>query len=149
MLFTNKIKYLGFIVSKDGVSTYSKKIEVVLNWPTPRNVKEVQGFLGLTRWYCIFIESYASKASPMTSLLKKVTIFMWTTAAQESFELLKLAFVTAPVLQLPNFKKKFIVIIDTSIQAIGGVLQQEGKPVAYEFRKLRQHELNYATHDLE
>ena len=69
--------------------------------------------------------------------------------AQESFEKLKNALVNAPILQLPDFSKTFIVLTDASGQAIGGVLSQEGKPIAFESRKLRLHELNYPTHDLE
>lgn len=62
--FTEKVDYLGFIISKDGVSTDPSKIEAVVAWPIPKSVREVRGFLGLTGWYRIFIQSYASIASP-------------------------------------------------------------------------------------
>ena len=93
--------------------------------------------------------SYAKIASPLTSILKKTNKFEWNDKAQASFEKLKDALVNAPILKLPDFTKSFLVITNASGQAIGGVLTQEGRPVAYTSRKLRLHELNYPTHDLE
>ena len=147
--FTERVEYLGFIVSQEGVSTDPSKVEAVVNWPQPTSVREVRGFLGLTGWYRVFIMSYAKIASPLTKILKKTNIFEWNNDAQASFEKLKDALVNAPVLKLPDFTKSFLVITDASGQAIGGVLTQEGRPVAYTSRKLRLHELNYPTHDLE
>ena len=146
---TEKVEYLGFIISKDGVTTDPAKVEAVKNWPSPKSVTEVRGFLGLTGWYRIFIQAYARIASPITSTLKKNKLFLWTLAAKEAFNLLKEALISDPILALPDFSKPFLVTTDASGQAIGGVLSQEGRPIAYESRKLRTHELNYPTHDLE
>ena len=146
---TDKVEYLGFVISKDGVSTDPAKIEAVKNWPTPKNIREARGFLGLAGWYRVFVKSYAKIASPITATLKKTKVFLWTQASEEAFNLLKEALTSAPTLALPDFTKPFLVTTDASGQAIGGVLTQEGRPVAYESRKLRTHELNYPTHDLE
>ena len=94
--FVEKVEYLGFIVSKDGVATDPKKIEAVVTWPQPKSVREVRGFLGLTGWYRVFIMHYATIASPLTSILKKSKVFTWSSKAQESFETLKKALVSAP-----------------------------------------------------
>ena len=88
-------------------------------------------------------------AAPITATLKKTKVFVWTLAAEEAFMLLKEALMSDPILALPDFVKPFLVTTDASGQAIGGVLMQEGRPVAYESRKLRTHQLNYPTHDLE
>ena len=102
------MEYLGFIISKDGVSTDPAKIEAVKNWPLPKNVREVQGFfLGLTGWYSIFIPGYARIASPITSSLKKNKVFSWSQAAEEAFILLKEALIFYPILALPDFLKAF------------------------------------------
>ena len=143
------MEYLGFIISKDGVSIDPTKIEAVKNWPSPKNIREVRGFLGLTGWYLIFIPGYARIASPITSTLKKTKTFAWNEDAEQAFILLKEALISDPILALLDFAKPFLVTTDASGQAIGGVLSQEGRPIAYESRKLRTHELNYPTHDLE
>ena len=84
---------------------------------------------------------------PLTNALKKTLVFTWTKECEESFNKLKDALAQEPVLKLPDFTKLFTVTTDASGQAVGGVLTQEGHPVAYESRKLRIHELNYPTHD--
>ena len=124
---TDKVEYLGFVISKDGVSTDPAKIEAVKNWPTPKNIREARGFLGLAGWYRVFIQSYAKIASPITATLKKTKVFLWTPASEEAFNLLKEALISAPTLALPDFSKPFLVTTDASGQAIGGVLTQEGK----------------------
>ena len=103
---SEKVEYLGFIISKDGVSTDPAKIEAVKNWPLPKNVREVWGFLGLIGWYRIFIPGYARIASLITSFLKKNKLFSWSQAAQEAFILLKEALIFDPILA-PWFLKAF------------------------------------------
>ena len=76
-----KVEYLGFIISKDGVANNPAKVETIKNWPSPKNVCKVRGFLGLTRWYHVFIQSYAEIATPITSTLKKTKVFAWTQPA--------------------------------------------------------------------
>uniref|UniRef100_A0A1S4BTX9 Uncharacterized mitochondrial protein AtMg00860-like n=1 Tax=Nicotiana tabacum TaxID=4097 RepID=A0A1S4BTX9_TOBAC len=116
-----KIDYLGHVVSEKGLSVDPTKIQAILQWPVPQNVKEVRSFLGLAGYYRQFIRQYASIASPIMDLLQKEP-FKWTDQAQESFEILKNALGSAPVLSLPDFSLEFHIETDASELGIGLVL---------------------------
>ena len=99
----SEMKYLGHVISGQGVQTDPKKIETMKDWPIPKNLKALKGFLGLTSYYRKFIKGYGQIAAPLTALLKKNT-FEWTNKADEAFERLKEAVSQPPVLALPDFK---------------------------------------------
>jgi hypothetical protein len=97
----------------------------------PANVKQLGSFLGLAGYYHKFVKNFGIIAKPLTELLKKHTFFIWTNTHGQAFDTLKVALVSAPVLALPNFSKKFQLETDASDQGVGVVLIQEGHPLAF------------------
>ena len=127
----------------------SAKVQAVLDWPTPSNVVELRSFLGLANYYRRFIKGYSSMACPLTDLLKKDCSWSWTAECESAFAALKDAISKEPVLRLLDFGKPFEVHTDASNLALGGVLVQEGHPVAFESRKLNDTERQYSVHEKE
>lgn len=80
MLDAKKIEYLR--------STNPRKIQVVQEWPIPKNVKQLNGFLGLTGYYRRFVRGYGVLAKPLTNLLKGGA-YQWTSEAENAFQQLK------------------------------------------------------------
>ena len=76
--FAKKVEYLGFIVSEEDIAVDPAKVQDIIDWPQPKNVKEVRGFLGITGWYWVFIKGYTKIAAPITKLLKKNAKIIWT-----------------------------------------------------------------------
>jgi hypothetical protein len=131
----SKVDYLGHLVSGHGVEMDSSKVQAVMAWPVPTSLKQLRGFLGLTGYYRRFIKGYASLAAPLTDLLKKDN-FLWDDSTDVAFMALKQAMTQAPVLQLPDFTKPFILETDASGFGIGAVLSQGKHPIAYFSKKL-------------
>jgi hypothetical protein len=96
-----------------------------------------------------FIEGFSKIENPIKELQKKNKNFVWSEKYIESFQKLKGLLTTPMIFKVPYMDKEFLVCIDTSNEGLGGVLMQEGRVIAYISRKLRRHEENYTTHNLE
>jgi hypothetical protein len=118
------------------------KVAAVTSWPQPCSVRDLRGFLGLAGYYHRFIKDYGAITAPLTALLKKEA-FAWTPAAIAAFDALKKALSTAPVLQLPDFNKLFVVDCDASGTRFGAVLHQGTGALAFFSRPFapRHHKL--------
>jgi hypothetical protein len=117
-------------VGKDGVRVDPRKIEAMQDWPHPKTLKILHGFLGLTGYYRKFTKNYGNIATPLMALIKKNS-FTWTPVAAQYFQTLKTAMCTTLVLALPDFTKAIMLECDASGKGIGVVLMQEGRPLAF------------------
>lgn len=143
------ISYLGHVVSSQGVSTYPSKIAAVQAWAQPCDVKQLRSFLGLRGNYRKFVKHYAVIAQPLTDLLKKGVLFIWTANHTLAFDTLKQALTEAPVLALPNFSKPFQLQTDASDSGIGAVLLQDGHPLAFVSKSLSPRSRGLSTYEKE
>ena len=98
------------MVSRGGIFVDPAKIEAIIIWPVPKTLKAWRGFLGLAGYYRKFIKDFGTLVSPLTELTKKDS-FVWTEAAQEAFEKMKLVLST-PVLAMPDYDKVFVIECD-------------------------------------
>ncbi|XP_038982115.1 uncharacterized protein LOC120110620 [Phoenix dactylifera] len=140
-----ELEYLGHIVSGQGVMVDPRKIEAMTDWPLPKDISALRGFLGLTGYYRRFVRDYGLIAKPLTNMLKKDG-FEWTPTAKQAFEELKRAMTQTPVLALPNFSQPFEVYMDASNEGIGAVLAQNKRPLAYISKALGPQKKAWSTY---
>lgn len=156
--FQQEVRYLGHIISSQGVSTDPAKIEAVAKWQRPCHVQELHSFLGFASYYRWFVEGFAKLAGPLHKLVAELAgtrskrgsgrdlSSAWTPQCEQSFETLKAKLVSAPVLAYADFSRPFILEIDASHSGPGAVLSQEAdngvRPVPFASRGLRPTERN-------
>ena len=157
--FVTSVKYLGLIITTDGVRMDPKKIEAILNWKSPKNIRDVQAFLGFANFYRKFILGYSRIIAPLTKLTRneeKDFMYPWNPDGSEerAFRALKLAFTKGPILQHFNPDLETWIETDASDYVVAAVLSQIGPdeklhPVAYMSKKMSPAECNYEIYDKE
>ena len=150
-------KYLGHIITQNGIKPDPDLVKSVINFPQPKKIKDAQSFLGLTGYCRRFIKNYARIAEPLIKWLRYSTDgnhhLQWTSECTNAFENLKEKLTTAPIINTPNFKKPFILEVDTCEYGLGAVLTQEYDNnkyvIAYASRTLSAAERKYEATERE
>jgi hypothetical protein len=136
-------------VTPQGIELDEAKIEAIKSRSIPATFTQLWSFLGLEGFYWCFMRDFSTIAAPLNDLMKKGVPFYWGAAQEHSFNTLIDKLTHAPLLQLLDFGKTFVLECDASGIGIGGVLLQEGKPIAYFSEKLSGPSLNYSTYNME
>ncbi|KAH9273416.1 hypothetical protein BASA83_004077 [Batrachochytrium salamandrivorans] len=116
--YKSEIKYLGYIISADGLRMDPSKISAVQSWPTPKKVRDLQVLLGFTNFYRALIHDYSSMTANLTKLFKKDAPFVWGPEQEKSLQDLKTAFANSDFLTHPDDSRPFILETDASDYAI-------------------------------
>ena len=144
---------MGVVIGPEGIKMEEEKVKGVLEWPTPKCVKDVQKFLGLANYYHQFIE-FASIARLLHDMVKKDKKWDWTEKQEKMFRELKEQFTKEPVLAVLDLDKKLRVEVDALNYATGGILSMEGEDgkwrlVAFLSKSLNETERNYEINNKE
>ncbi|KAG6438864.1 hypothetical protein O3G_MSEX000284, partial [Manduca sexta] len=147
------IKYLGHVITPDGLKVDPEKVTAILDSPTPKNLKHLMTFLQTCSWYRRFIPSFAKISEPLSRLTRKNQQWTWSAEQENAFQELKTRLTTAPVLRQADETKPYVIKSDASNYALGAVLVQgEGEdehPVEYASRLMTPAERNYSTTERE
>jgi hypothetical protein len=141
---TTSVKYMGNVVSVEGLKPDPQKIEAILNMPPPTDTTGLQRLLGMVRYLTQYIPEESSITAPLRELLKKETEWKWQPEHDEALEKLKTVLTSDPVLTFYDVTKPVVLQVDSSQKGLGACLLQDKKPVAYASRALTEAEQNYA-----
>jgi RNase H-like domain found in reverse transcriptase/Reverse transcriptase (RNA-dependent DNA polymerase)/Integrase zinc binding domain len=149
-----RTKYLGFVISTDGVEVDPEKVEAIRNWKQPTTVRGVQSFLGFCNFYRRFIRDYGRVAAPLTQLTRKDQVFQFDQDCVRAFEQLRTALIHAPLLAHFDVDRHCLIETDASDMVVAAVFSQLGldgeyHPVAYFSKSMAPAEMNYPIHDKE
>ena len=150
----DEVKYIGHILSAEGVRIDPSKTDVISSWPRPKTPKQIRSFLGMTNYYKKFIDRYAQRSATLRDLLSKDVPFKWGEAQEKSFQDLKTALLSPPILRFPDSSRPYFLQTDASIDGISYILGQtddQGRKyvISYGGRGLRPCEKKWPITQLE
>ena len=149
LICQKEVNFLGYTVSREGIKVKRDKCEAILKMPRPHSVTKVRSFLGSLGYNRRFIKDFSVIVRPLHQLTKKGVPFEWTEACEESYQALRSALMSSPVLSTIDYTRKLILTTDASQDGLGATLSQldpEGKNrhvIAYMSRSLHPHERAY------
>ena len=144
-----QLEYLGYWITRDGIKPLQKKVDAILRIAAPTNKKQLRGFIGLVNYYRDMWVRRSHTLAPLAALTSKAAQWKWTKEHQTAFEEMKKIIARETLLAYPNFSKPFEIHTDASHTQLGGVISQDGKPIAFYSRKLLPAQTRYTTTERE
>ena len=150
-----ELAFLGHVVSSKGVAVSPANIEKVRQFATPKNITDVQSFMGLCSYYRKFVSKFSNEIEPLSKLTRKGQQFTWGEEQEKCFKEFKIRLTSAPILAFPDYGQPFILACDASGHALGSVLSQvnnitkDERPIAYHSKLFNSAERNYTTTERE
>lgn len=145
----NHIRYLGYKISKKGLEIDEQKTLCIEKYPIPKNLKELQRFIGFVNFYRKYIPEFSRIALPLYKLCKKDIVYTWSEQAQIAFDTLRQKLMNPPVLAYPRFDLPFVVISDASNYAAAAILAnrdgKEERPIQFFSRTFNDAQTRYST----
>lgn len=140
----NEIKYLGHIITPNGIYPDGSYTSAIRNMPRPQNVKDLERFLGMINYVGNFIPNLSDRNHILRELLRKDIEWHWSQEHEKSFNGLKKCLVNVPILQYYSLNKAVVISVDACKNGLGACLLQNNLPVCYASRSLTKAEQNYA-----
>ncbi|KAJ8720901.1 hypothetical protein PYW08_006366 [Mythimna loreyi] len=148
-----QVKYLGHVITQDGVSPDYDKVQAIVDMKPPQNLKQLRTYLQTCSWFRKFVPNFSAIAEPLTRLTKKNQTWVWEAEQATAYEELKQRLTSAPILVQADYSQPFVLRTDASNYALGAVLLQgegvEERPIEYASRLLNPAEKNYSTTERE
>ena len=153
-LFQNEVKFLGFVISEQGIRPNREKIEAIMDIPPPKNIRQLRKFLGICQYQARFLINYAKEVQPLRNLLRKDKKWQWTEEEDEAFSNVKKLFAESILLQRPDYDLPFIIYCDASYKGVGCILIQETESnetrvIATASRSLNNNEMRMFATEIE
>ncbi|KAF4650386.1 hypothetical protein FOL46_000999, partial [Perkinsus olseni] len=151
----SSVHYLGHTFDSGGMRPDPEKVRAIVDWPTLSTCTELRGFLGLAGYYRHFIPHFSDRARPLHQLVKdtakseKMVVELWAQDHEQAFSDLKQALTGLPSLDYPDFTRPFQIVCDASDFAIGGVIEQDGRPLMFFSQTLTGSQLNWPAYEKE
>ena len=144
-----ELEYLGFWITREGIQPLPKKVEAIQRLAAPTTKKQLRGFIGLVNYYRDMWARRSHVLATLASLTSKTVKWHWGPEQQDAFEQAKKIIAKENLLAHPDFDKPFVIHTDASHLQLGGVISQDGKPIAFYSRKLKPEQTRCATTERE
>jgi transposase InsO family protein len=143
------LDYLGYWVTREGITPQPKKIDAIRKMTAPTNRKELRRFIGMVNFYRDMWIRRSELMTPLSNLTSKAVKWQWTKVENDAFEALKRLIGREVLLSYPDFSKPFEIHTDASDYQLGAVIHQDNKPIAFYSKKLNSAQRNYTTTEKE